>query len=244
MCKIRLLKANEIDVRVARQTKDRVELLLYKDARCDMAILDETYGTFGWQREHLFKDGLCYCAVKIWDDEKQQWVTKEDVGVESNTEKEKGQASDAFKRACFNVGIGRELYSAPRIFVQLEQNEMYDGKISQFVKFYVGHIAYDDDRKISELTITDNRGRVRYDMNGGATHKPTPAAEPKQRKKITEATIDMKADVLCDYYYEKYRKNPNGFELLGAIRETHDIDDVTFERFKAIWLNYIQDKEL
>ena len=116
MC--RDLKASEIDVRVQSQKQSGVILLLYKNARVDMDILDEEYGKFGWQRKHEFKDGRLYCTVSVWDAEKQQWISREDVGTESNTEAEKGQASDSFKRACVNFGSGRELYTSPFIWVK------------------------------------------------------------------------------------------------------------------------------
>lgn len=115
MC--RDLKASEIDVRVQSQKQSGVILLLYKNARVDMDILDEEYGKFGWQRKHEFKDGRLYCTVSVWDKEKAQWISREDVGTESNTETEKGQASDSFKRACVNFGSGRELYTSPSIWV-------------------------------------------------------------------------------------------------------------------------------
>jgi hypothetical protein len=120
----RALKACEVDVRVAQVTQKGVSLLLYKDARCDMNILDETVGALNWQRQHL-RDNQ-NCIVSIWDSNKEQWISKEDTGTESNTEKEKGLASDSFKRACFNWGIGRELYTAPFIWVSAEQASIYD----------------------------------------------------------------------------------------------------------------------
>ena len=116
MC--RDLKASEIDARVQSQKQSGVILLLYKNARVDMDILDEEYGKFGWQRKHEFKDGRLYCTVSVWDKEKAQWISREDVGTESNTEAEKGQASDSFKRACVNFGSGRELYTSPFIWVK------------------------------------------------------------------------------------------------------------------------------
>lgn len=109
------LRADEIEVRVAQATEKGVSLLLYKDARCDQNILDEKVGAMNWQRHHVRDNANC--VVSIWDAEKKQWIEKEDTGTESNTEKEKGLASDSFKRACFNWGIGRELYSAPFIWV-------------------------------------------------------------------------------------------------------------------------------
>jgi hypothetical protein len=97
------LRADEIDVRVATCNEKGVSLLLYKDARCDMNILDETVGPMNWQRMHARDNANC--IVEIWDSDKKQWISKEDTGTESYTEKEKGQASDSFKRACFNWGM-------------------------------------------------------------------------------------------------------------------------------------------
>ena len=127
MDEIRLLGKEDIDVRVAQplagNNKVRVSLLLYKNARGDMKILDELFTPMGWKRSHKMIGDRLYCQVDVWDAEKKEWICKEDVGVESNTEAEKGQASDSFKRACVNWGIGRELYTAPRIVVELKENE-------------------------------------------------------------------------------------------------------------------------
>ena len=112
------LTAEEIECRVAQAKANGVSLLLYKDARCDQNILDETFGAMNWQRQHTRDNANC--IVSIWDENKQQWIGKEDTGTESNTEKEKGLASDSFKRACFNWGIGRELYTAPFIWIKAE----------------------------------------------------------------------------------------------------------------------------
>ena len=122
--KFRTLRADEIDVRLASVKQNGVSLLLYKDARCDMNILDETVGPFNWQRQHTRDNANC--IISIWDEDKGQWVSKEDTGTESYTEKEKGLASDSFKRACFNWGIGRELYTSP--FIYIPQIAKQDGK--------------------------------------------------------------------------------------------------------------------
>lgn len=116
----RPLTKDEIDCRVATCKENGVSLLLYKDARVDQNILDETFGIFGWQRSHQLIDGNLYCTVSIRNPETGEWIHKQDVGKESNAEKEKGQASDSFKRACFNLGIGRELYTAPFIWIPEE----------------------------------------------------------------------------------------------------------------------------
>lgn len=151
-------------------------LLLYKDARVDMRILDQVYGSGNWQRTHEVINGNLFCNIDIWDAEKQCWVRKQDVGTESNTEKEKGQASDAFKRAGFNIGIGRELYTAPFIYVVLYEDEYYTQgtsvKCAATVKFAVSHIGYNDRREITQLVVVDRRGNVRFDMLSKVTTAP------------------------------------------------------------------------
>lgn len=112
--KFRDLTKEEIECRVSQISKNGLSLLLYKDARCDMNILDETVGAERWQRKHYECKGNLFCSVGI---KLNEWVWKDDCGAESNSEKEKGEASDSFKRACFNWGIGRELYTAPFIWI-------------------------------------------------------------------------------------------------------------------------------
>ena len=136
----RTLRADEIDCRISQVKKDGsgLSLLLYKDARCDQNILDEVVGPFNWKREHT-RDNK-NCIVSIWDENKNQWISKEDTGTESNTEREKGLASDSFKRACFNWGIGRELYTAPFIWINKGDFTFRDGKC--FDRFTVHGIGY------------------------------------------------------------------------------------------------------
>jgi len=159
--KFRTLKESEIDVRVQSVTEKGCILLLYKDARCDMNILDETVGALNWKREHTRNNANC--IVSIWDSEKLQWVSKEDTGTESNTEKEKGQASDSFKRACFNWGIGRELYTSPFIWVNAADCNIRDskGKKACSDKFEVEKIAYDENKNIIGLSIKNNTTKKR-----------------------------------------------------------------------------------
>lgn len=162
----RPLKETEIDVRVQSVTEKGCILLLYKDARCDMNILDETVGPMNWKREHTRENANC--IVSLWDEEKEQWVSKEDTGTESNTEKEKGQASDSFKRACFNWGIGRELYTSPFIWVKKDDCNMYSikGNNGKDIwkcndKFEVEKIAYDENKNITGLSIKNNNTKKR-----------------------------------------------------------------------------------
>ena len=124
----RELRADEIEVRVADVREKGITLLLYKDARCDMDLLDETVGHMNWQRRHDPIDGVLYCSVGIRD-EWGGWVWKQDAGTSGQFEPEKSQASDSFKRACTNWGIGRELYTAPRIWIPAQYCDIkQDGK--------------------------------------------------------------------------------------------------------------------
>lgn len=187
----RTLKADEIDCRVGNVTDKGVSLLLYKDARVDMRLLDEVVGTMNWKREHEIINGNLYCTVSIYNEATQQWVSKQDVGVESNTEKEKGQASDAFKRACFNWGIGRELYTSPFVWVNLSQNEWrfgVGGKKQPAVKFSVKEIAYTDG-KVSKLVIVDDKGVERYTFGVGRKAQQ-PATAPQAQGNCPNLSYD------------------------------------------------------
>lgn len=160
----RNLSADEIEVRVQSVKPKGLILLLYKNARCDMNILDETVGPENWQREHYECKGNLFCRVGIRCDQVKyreangdtgiapDWVWKSDCGVESNTEAQKGEASDSFKRACFNWGIGRELYTSPFIWIPAEKCNITNGKC--YDRFVVEKIKIED-KKITGLAITN-----------------------------------------------------------------------------------------
>ena len=176
---IRLLRADEIECRIGTINEKGLSLLLYKDARADMKILDETFGVFGWKRTHQSIDGNLYCTVEIWDSEKQSWIAKQDVGTVSYTEKEKGQASDSFKRACVSVGIGRELYSAPFIWVSAQKCKIQrrNDKLICYDKFSVSEISYSKDREITALSIVNSdTGEVVYSMFPKNVHNAQPVS--------------------------------------------------------------------
>ena len=163
---IRLLRADEIECRVGMISEKGLSLLLYKDARVDMKILDEVYGPFNWQRKHEMIGGNLYCTVSIWDKEKQQWISKMDVGTKSNTEQEKGEASDSFKRACFSHGIGRELYTAPFIWIGAEKVSIKrkNDRYTTYDKFKISSISYNENREITGISIINQDGRVVYSL--------------------------------------------------------------------------------
>lgn len=163
--KFKLLEPNEIECRVGQGGNNGAtwcSLLLYKDARCDMKRLDDVFGTEGWQRRHELIGNFLVCTISIWDAENKHWVEKTDVGTANKTEPEKSTFSDSFKRAATNIGIGRELYTAPKIFINL--NPQYDYNKTGRLKttFHVAYIGYTRDRKINKLIILDNNNYVRY----------------------------------------------------------------------------------
>ena len=208
---IRLLRADEIDCRIGQtfKTQKAVACLLYKDARVDMTILDETFGIGNWQRTHEVIGEQLYCNIDIWDDEKKCWVRKQDVGTESMTEKEKGRASDSFKRAGFNVGIGRELYTAPFIWINLDDKEFNNGKPR--VQFEVKEIGYDSNRRINRLIIVDKNGKERYTMGAAVRQKPTKHDKPSgiTKEELAKMQEDIKLVTNKDafkYFAEKYAK--------------------------------------
>lgn len=206
----RLLDADEIEVRVGQNfTEDwrkcgkgdkpaHQTLLLYKTARADMNVLDELYGPMNWKRKHEMKDGINYCTISIWDDSKKCWVEKEDCGTESQMEAEKGESSDAFKRAGVNWGIGRELYTGPRIMVD-NIKPFYDVK----------EIGYDEKGNINRLVIVHKKDVV-FEY-GNASKKQEPKNEeqkPQQRQvnKLLPVEEIKKLDHSSAYCYNQCKK--------------------------------------
>ena len=188
----RTLKANEIDCRVSQIDKSWLTLLLYKDARVDMDILDETMGVMGWKKDYQLIDGQLFCTISIWDSEKNQWISKQDVGVESFSQEEKGRASDAQKRSAVCFGIGRELYTAPSIFItprkdmgkntrkkdengeDIHEDEFFEkgnGKYDTKTRFWVEYIDYNEEREIQDLIIRDNKNHIRFSQLTKETEK-------------------------------------------------------------------------
>lgn len=188
--KFRTLRPDEIECRVKQITNDYLVILLYKNSRVDMDLLDETVGPMNWRRSHCRENANC--IVSIYDADKQEWVSKEDTGTESNTEAEKGLASDSFKRACVNWGIGRELYSAPRIFINSSDCRIGQGRNGKSVckdSFSVASVHYNDSRKIDKLEITNNRtGNIvfRFPVQSKESDRPKQSTPPTPPPKIVK----------------------------------------------------------
>lgn len=215
----RTLYPEEIDVRVGNVINGKkfkgVTLLLYQDARCAMDILDETVGCGNWQRDHKEVKGNMYCGISIWDSEKKQWVTKWDCGVESNTEKEKGESSDAFKRSAVNWGIARSLYSAPTIMVEAELKPKDTGRGYELADKYqfngakVTYIAYNNINEITALIISDKNGKDIFTYPKNMKSKPTtlpktelPSADYKPSDMITAEMAETMKNKLAELKYD------------------------------------------
>ena len=197
--KFRRLRADEIDCRVNTINEKGLTLLLYKDARCDMNILDETIGCMNWKREHTRDNANC--IVSIYNEDIKEWISKEDTGTESFTEKEKGLASDSFKRACFNWGIGRELYTAPFIWVSKDNCTISQkgDKYTTYDTFRVKDISYNDIGEINGLTIVNTKtNKVVYTMNNNYADTNENNYKEEFKQFIEQNNLDLKD--MCNKY--------------------------------------------
>ena len=209
----RTLEAREIECRAQQVRANGLSLLLYKDARCDQAILDETVGPMNWMRQHTRDNANC--IVSIWDPEKGIWVSKEDTGTESNTEAQKGLASDSFKRACVNWGIGRELYTAPSIWIPSNRCVIQEknGRPACYDRFKVSSIAYNDRREITQLTIVNTKTGAEVFIYGGfQPTQPNPDAFFCDRcgKEITGTVGKNGEEIVPEQLVAYSRKSFNG----------------------------------
>lgn len=236
----RPLRADEVDVRIAQCKKNGVSLLLYKDARCDMNILDETVGPERWQRHHSRDNANC--TVSIYFPALDQWVEKEDTGTESNTEAEKGLASDSFKRACFNWGIGRELYTAPFIWIGSDSCDIKESgnRCTCYDRFRVTEMEVEAGR-ITRLAVANDsrKGAVVYRFGQAAqaaqeprrrterTSKPDTQAEPqKPSARLTEASAAKLREVAAQI-------NINLPELLRRYH-VNEVEELSTAQYTAI----------
>ena len=232
--KIRPLRAEEIDCRVSTIKAEGLSLLLYKDARVDQAILDETFGVYGWQRSHQWMGDRLYCTVSVRDPDTGEGVSKQDVGTESNAEKEKGQASDSFKRACFNLGIGRELYTAPFIWIPAGAYTVSVGagnKPTTYDRFKVTRVEIVDGC-ITALEVKNTKtGKVVYTHGARTASKSAekPAGEPLDMKRVLQMVETVKRHGIPDEeLYKRY-----GAKIATDFRVEHYED---FKRTGEAWI--------
>lgn len=234
---MRRLQANEIECRVAQVGETGCSLLLYKTARVDRAILDEIYPN-RWQNDFKVIDGKMYGGIGVYDSELKEWLWRWDCGTESNTEAEKGQASDCFKRAGFKWGIGVELYTAPFIwanvatvkdeFKSTPKKTAYKLK-NTFQRFEVKEIDYSDNGDINHLLIVDDKGAQVYKL--GAKVNPAPPVKPQTKP---EAPVNPDADldllqglyeqvttVSAHNYYKTYKDSAVNIDLFTEEYKKH-----------------------
>lgn len=226
---VRLLRADEIECRVSMINGNGLSLLLFKDARVDQKILDETFSPFGWKRSHQSIDGNLYCTVEVWDSEKEQWIAKQDVGAMSHSEKEKGQASDSFKRACFNWGIGRELYTAPFIWVPAAKTDIQKKGDRYITKdsFSVQSISYSAQKEIVSLAIVNQKGMKVYGLNQEPENKTaSDRMLTAGQMKILEKELE-RTGIAMEAVLERYRIKEAGEmtpeiykKALGSLKKT------------------------
>lgn len=216
MNKFRLLRADEIECRIAQVKPKGLSLLLYKTARTDANLLDETVGPENWENDFKTVDGVLYGGIGIYNEAKDRWIWKWDAGTESNTEAEKGRASDAFKRAGFKHGIGRELYTAPFIWIPADKCKIDNGKC--YDKFEVKVIDYNDAAEIVTLVIYNQNGEVVYTK--GRQTKPVNA--PKQ---VEYADSEQVAYIVT-------QTTPEQLEAVMKKYNLKNIEDITIEQAK------------
>lgn len=228
MKNFRLLNADEIECRISICNQYGVGILLYKDARCDQNILDESVGPMNWQRHHLRDNANC--IVSIYDNEKKMWIEKEDTGKESNTEAEKGLASDSFKRACFNWGIGRELYTAPNMFVSKKDLKTLAQDGSKWRcndRFIVTEIQYED-RKIVFVKVINLK--TNNEIVFGA-----PAGEQQKVTEIEEQTItEVKLKALVGRC-EDEKINVEELKKLYKVKELENLNEKQYRNIFDHW---------
>ncbi len=226
-----LLRADQIEVKVKQITAKGAVLLLYKTARTDRDILDDVVGPMKWVDDYKEIKGNLYCGIGILDEERNEWIWKWDCGIESRADddgnEKKGEASDAFKRAGFCWGIGRELYTSPFTFVKVETEKNERGRYEmkdRFARFKVVDIDYEG-RKVSRLVITDNHGMVVFSHGKGAM--PVGSAEAAQeagKRKLEEIAAQMA--IPAEKAPQSRQKRPATAEQIAYIKE--HADDETY----------------
>lgn len=205
----RNLRADEIEVRISRELGNgKVELLLYKTARTDYNLLDETFGFYGWANQYQNINGVTYCGIAIKDPKTNTWIWRWNAGAEGNFEKEKSTASDSLKRAGFALGLGRELYSAPRIIVSCD---------NKYEKYSVQEINYDAKDRICDLVITDSKGNVVFNFHYGVQVK-IPDIDPVEvlTAVCTELREEGESYKELGKFYKYYEKKIINFDTVNT----------------------------
>lgn len=237
---VRLLHADEIECRASVVKESGVSLLLYKDARVDQKVLDETFGMFGWKRSHQCINGNLYCTVEIRDPASGEWIAKQDVGTVGYTEKEKSQASDSFKRACFNWGIGRELYTAPFIWVPAAGAAIRKNgdRLCCSDRFSVRSILYSREREITGLTIANDsrNGQIVYGLRekSGRQTKNTDTGKGTTKTGGAVSLGGVLSDAQIQSLEGELRRTGVGMETVQERYKIENPSDISGELYQKI----------
>lgn len=210
MKEIRYLQPHEIEIRIGSTSKDKSKamLLLYKNARVDMDILDELYGSENWQSRYERIGNVLYCSIGVYNEEIKEWIWKQSNGVESqgtgseDPNNKKGEASDSLKRAGFMWGIGRELYKWKGIWVTFNGNK--------YENYSVKEIAYDDNGDPKDLIIVDGKGNIVYKLENGyykRVNAKDTYKQPQQEKTQPQANNEPTNENIDDDVIEKDIEN-------------------------------------
>lgn len=229
----RKMTPQDIEVRIAMCKDGVTSLLLYQDSRTTMDEFDRVFGQFGWQIKYKTVADQVYGVLSVWDEDKQQWIAKEDTGAESNIQAQKGQSSDILKRCAVRFGWGRELYSTPKINIR---------NSNKYEKYSVQSITIDDNRSITQLTIVDSKNNIVFNWvkgqpqqqyqgitppNGGSSsnqHTPTP---PRGGIGSVKNLIEDDGHLTKAFYREIMTAN-NTNELKAIWKEHKDLKDNTY----------------
>jgi len=228
MEQIRTLKPEEIEIRVQQCSEKGTSFLLYKNARVDQKILDEVFTPFGWQRQHIVLKDVIYCSVGVWDKEKQQWIWKTDAGAESYSDKEKGEASDSFKRACVNWDIGRELYSSPFIWISAElvptENKNGKWQVKGYPDLCVSDIEYNSNKDIIELTIK-SKGKTVFTYPKRSLKEDLEDTKPVEKPAINNiSTIEEFKKLIAIYGIATVSQTAKELGISSKTATTEDVE--------------------
>lgn len=236
-----ILNKDQIEVRVGQVSAKGCTLLLYKTSRTDAEILDRVVGQGNWQKRFYTLQGvgvgdsvrsIVVCSVGIYDEDKHEWIWKDDSGTESQVEQDKGVCSDAFKRAsggsCW--GIGRELYYTGFIFAKVPTQPKSNGKghelADRFQTFEVQEISWNENPlSLKTLVIVDNNGQVVFSKGSSVKVSQTGEKAPKkdvlvdasanigetflEESSISKETKDKITNIIGMYDTEKYARFKN-----------------------------------
>lgn len=218
---VRDLHPDEVECRIGQVSKSGrgLSLLLYKTSRTDMALLDETFGPMGWRCGYEEVKGVLNCTLSVYDEDRRIWIDKQAAGTESNMESEKGESSDALKRAGFLWGIGRELYTAPFIWIKAEDCDIRNGRCCDTFAVDAMEVA---NGRITALAITNEKTH-RTVYRWSIDRKPVKRQEAPAGVQETPAT---------DAEVEAFQGACNEFSFLTG-REVADILDA-LEKTKTL----------